>query len=524
VQPKAKPKAKSAAKSKAGGGAVRVRMYRQGLGDCFLLRFPRVGGGDFSVLIDCGVILGTPHADELMKAVVGDIARTTGKKIDVLVATHEHWDHLSGFDPAKDLFAGFRVGQAWLAWTEDPDNDTANRLRQQRAHKLAALWLGVRQMKLRFGAAGGEAQQTMDRAAAVLGFFGIDVADEPPSGGFGAAAAAATGKTADAMKWVREKTPAPKFLKPGNVVELAEASGVRVYVLGPPMDQAQLFKDLPTRSGHETYEEAKGHLAVAERAFFGAAFGLGDRDDVRPDFDRAAPFEAKYKIGKDEARNVNFFREHYLGTDNGSGWRTIEGEWTGGASEFALQLDSDTNNTSLALAFELPDERVLLFPGDAQVGNWESWHADAEGKKQVWKVGSREVTAEQLLNRTVLYKVGHHGSHNATLREKGLEMMTDPDLVALVPVDVYIAHEKKKWLRMPFDPLMSRLADVTRGRVVQADEVLPASPGRASGAAPRQNALQGFLKRAQDSKERIKVEGKDGKTLSRPLYVEYTLP
>ena len=41
--------------------------------------------------------------------------------------------------------------------------------------------------------------------------------------------------------------------------------------------------------------------------------------------------------------------------------------------EFALKIDNDVNNTSLALALELADKRVLLFPGDAQVGNWLSW-------------------------------------------------------------------------------------------------------------------------------------------------------
>jgi hypothetical protein len=34
-----------------------------------------------------------------------------------------------------------------------------------------------------------------------------------------------------------------------------------------------------------------------------------------------------------------------------------------------------------------------------------------------------KVKAEDLLERTVLYKVGHHASHNATLRQKGLELM-----------------------------------------------------------------------------------------------------
>ena len=47
---------------------VRVRMYRQGLGDCFLLTFPSTGG-DRHVLIDFGVLKGTQDATAGMRAV-----------------------------------------------------------------------------------------------------------------------------------------------------------------------------------------------------------------------------------------------------------------------------------------------------------------------------------------------------------------------------------------------------------------------------------------------------------------------
>jgi hypothetical protein len=502
-------------------------MYRQGLGDCFLLIFPKPKGGDFYILIDCGVILGTPDADALMKAVTADIAATT-KRLDVVVATHEHWDHVSGFDPDKKWFGGIDIGEVWLAWTEDPRDATARRLRRERAQKLAALWLGIGQLRLRLAAAGADdpARRAADaaaleRAAEVLSFFGIDPAIPPPPGGFGAAAAAAgEGKTAAAMRWVRERTANPHFLSPGGVFELPEAVGVRVYVLGPPTDRAYLFKDLPTRSGQETYDEAAAPVA-AMRSFFGAAFlpAAGD-PGVRPDFDPALPFDRKYHLDPAEARADAFFRDHYLGSEGGdpAAWRRIDSTWMAGAAEFALQLDSETNNTSLALAFELPDGRVLLFPGDAQVGNWESWHVDG-GKTRVWEVGGRKVTAEALLNRTVLYKVGHHGSHNATLREKGLEMMTDRDLTALVPVDVYIAHEKKRWKKMPFDPLMTRLADKTAGRLLQADQ--PASVLTTRGRRP---APKAFVARVADSKKLIEVEGSGKKKVKRPLYVEYSLP
>ncbi|MGC4052835.1 MAG: hypothetical protein QM757_26195 [Paludibaculum sp.] len=73
-------------------------------------------------------------------------------------------------------------------------------------------------------------------------------------------------------------------------------------------------------------------------------------------------------------------------------------------------MNDQTNNASLVLAFELgKGGKVLLFAADAQRGNWASW------SKKSWKDGNQTITAKDLLARTVVYKVGHHGSHNATL-------------------------------------------------------------------------------------------------------------
>jgi hypothetical protein len=62
-------------------------------------------------------------------------------------------------------------------------------------------------------------------------------------------------------------------------------------------------------------------------------------------------------------------------------------------------LDSAMNNTSLILLLEV-GKRKLLFPGDAQIENWE--YALSQKKFQ------------KLLQDVHLYKVGHHGSLNAT--------------------------------------------------------------------------------------------------------------
>ena len=149
-----------------------------------------------------------------------------------------------------------------------------------------------------------------------------------------------------------------------------------------------------------------------------------------------------------------------------------------------MALDSDTNNTSLVLAFELTSGGdVILFPGDAQVGNWLSWEL------LEWQVaepgGTRTVKSDDLLARTVLYKVGHHGSHNATLREKGLELMASSELAAMIPVN-RVTAEKMDWL-MPFPPLLTRLVEKTHGRVMDAERGLDdAAPQDLSDAAWKQ--------------------------------------
>jgi hypothetical protein len=62
-------------------------------------------------------------------------------------------------------------------------------------------------------------------------------------------------------------------------------------------------------------------------------------------------------------------------------------------------LDTAMNNTSVILVFEVGGKK-LLFPGDAQIENWQYAFSQP-------KTGA-------LLGTVNLYKVGHHGSLNAT--------------------------------------------------------------------------------------------------------------
>ena len=114
-------------------------MYRQGLGDCFLVTLRREDGTPWRMLIDCGVILGTPDTTERLKEVIANLVADTGGRLDVLVITHEHYDHVAAFAAVPNLFCDddaqrqpeqFQIGEVWFAWSEDPGDPLGSKLRK----------------------------------------------------------------------------------------------------------------------------------------------------------------------------------------------------------------------------------------------------------------------------------------------------------------------------------------------------------------------------------------------------------
>ena len=168
-------------------------------------------------------------------------------------------------------------------------------------------------------------------------------------------------------------------------------------------------------------------------------------------------------------------------------------------------MENYTNPPRLALAFELPNSRqVLLFAADAQVGNWLSWF-----DQDYPTTDNRTVKAAELLANTVLYKVGHHGSHNATLREQGLELMTHPELVAMLPVEKE-AVERLGYGEMPLISLLKELDKRTEGRILHLDKKW--TGGKAPGTW-----------KAGMVKARLASEAFQAGAEKRPLYMEYTI-
>lgn len=451
---------------------VRVRMYRHGLGDCFLITIPD-GNARAHVLIDCGVLKGTEDAAARMQEVAKDIRDTTGGRLDLLIVTHEHWDHVSGFLQAEAIFSKLAIGEVWLAWTERSDDELAQDLRQRKAKALRTIAAAAGQLR---GMTAAAAQRNAKQLDGLLQFYGE------------ALGVAGRKTTAMAMEWVKGRDGAVmQFLLPGQTWDVPGVKNVRAYVLGPPKRLDMLKRSRPSKRESEVYE-----LTGDSGSDFGF-FAAVDAQEGGGE-DRQHPFEKWFKVSKEESVTHDFLSESYWNKDE---WRRIEGDWLEAAGRLALHLDSDTNNTSLALAFELRKSgRVLLFPGDAQVGNWLSW------EPLQWTVndekGSRTVSTGDLLARTVLYKVGHHGSHNATLRDKGLELMSSDELTAMIPVSRATA-ENMEW-KMPFPSLFRRLEEKTKGRILDCDRGVPST----KPAALSETQWQRFVERTKGTtKDRL---------------------
>jgi hypothetical protein len=501
------------------GDRVVVRMYRGVLGDCFLITLWRDGKPSVA-MIDCGVLQNVQSGPDMLESLprpvvdavgaeklakvegtkdavrdierdIVDYLRDKGGKLDLLVITHDHYDHVAGFTlPDEEnvfLKPTFGIDRLWLSWVENPADPQAQRLAARFAKSKEAVALAAEVGRH----AAGPMSDALEQVQALAAFIGPVAHPALP------AVTSKTKTTTQSIQAMREKVgPKTRFLEPGLVLPPEEGFGLKAYVLAPPRDEEKrLFKDSPKGKGEarEVYltsvDDAAAVASVAMTQLHGIAMaggGLAMDDDQRSaveDEDAldplpfARPHARPYPPPKGtkaerDAKGWGALNKAYQ--DEANAYRSLTADWTEAADALALKLDSDTNNSSLVLAFELPDGRILLFPGDAQVGNWESWGDQLYPAKPA--EGQPQETIEEILRRVVFYKVGHHASHNATARARGLELMTDPRLCAAIPVVEAVAKIQgpgkkapgKGW-KMPFEHLYSRLDKKTGGRIVQGD-------------------------------------------------------
>ena len=435
-----------------------VHMYRVGTGDCLVVVFYAGENAVFKMMIDGG----SYKASELPKY-VPDLLECVGKHVNALIITHEHGDHVNAFSTCSGSFPDDFADEIWLAWSEKDGDKAVTAWKRNYGEKKMALAAAASKLEKRFagqsfaeeykGALMETARNNFAGAVTALAELHLSVdANGVYAGGLKGMEEVKKRLGRDAQG--NEKI---QYFRPGQVMEnIPGLEGIRIYVLGPPESWDAVGKETPEDDG-EAYKHSKN--LAQDNAFVMAM----NASQTTAGLNDLLPFESRY-----DAKQVSPEWTAYRNAQ--SAWRRIDNDWLMAAGPLALRLDSGTNNLSFALAIEfIKSGRVMLFPGDAEYGNWASWH-DIDWKRYGKEAAKKKKhLTEDLLNRTVFFKVAHHLSHNGTAKRLGLEMMTHEDLCAMVTLDYDIISANWK-STMPNRYMLSELIDRTDGRLIIMNE------------------------------------------------------
>jgi hypothetical protein len=346
-----------------------VRAYQVGFGDCFLLTW-KYAAGDRNILIDFGSN-GQPAAASktLLADIAADIKTRCGGKLDAIVLTHRHKDHIAGFTTAAngkgpgDVIASLKPDVIVQPWTEDPkaqvdateataDSVTGPQAFVASLANMQDVSSGVVAEARNLGAV--ETAPWKQRFLEGVAFFGEEGINNP-----------------SAVKNLQRMGTTHTYVSHGSKSGLESVlPGVDITVLGPPtLKQSSAVKKERSTDATEfwMFQAAAGRrIAAGGAKVFPRARALST---TRP------PAFARWLVPR---------------------LRAIRGDSLLGIVRI---MDDALNNTSVILLFEI-NGQAFLFPGDAQIENWTFTLQDAALMKRLAKV--------------TFYKVGHHGSRNAT--------------------------------------------------------------------------------------------------------------
>lgn len=397
-----------------------IRMYNVGFGDSFLLLLP----GKKSILVDAGFHSqgkGAFTANDLAKQIAADAEAHSGKaRIDVVIATHRHQDHVYAFNSAE--WADVEIGEVWMPWVEDRDNPVATKLwKKQKGFAMALA-----------DAAPSFMLSPEDRAE--LDFLLWNAGDIP---GFGGDADLPAWSNQGALDTLHEgfkhrERPDPRFLPEGDdfpeTFESDVITGMTVHVLGPPRDPDEI-EELDPASDDETYKALMLQAALVTQQQVPAPFS--ERWRV-PDNDSSP------RLAADDLKRLKGLAH------------------SADALLAAKAVDDMINSTSLVLVLEIGTARLLL-PGDAEWGTWKRILADNK--------------ARSLLRGASFFKVGHHGSHNATSKTL-VEKVLPREIPAMVSTQAGSGNYRNN---IPLKDLLTALEehDISYARSDLGDEALP---------------------------------------------------
>jgi hypothetical protein len=352
---------------------VVIRSYQVGFGDCYLLTFVYAADDKRHVLIDFGSTSLPKNApkDQLVR-IAKDIEKFVGNQPLAVVATHRHRDHISGFETrahgkgSGDIIRSLKPKVVVQPWTEHPDieeNATKPKARQRSGElRMVAALLGMNAVAERLALDARSMRHLPKEMRDYLSFHGENNV-----------------KNLSAVKNLMKMGKAGKasYVHAGKKSGLEDMlPGVKIHVLGPPtVEQHDGVRKQRSRHPDQFWLSQAAALRRAARSG-GKAKPLFPRhvESSGPRF----PVDARWFVYK--ARTTH--SEQLL--------------------QIVTMLDNALNNTSVILLFEV-GKKLLLFPGDAQWENWEFALSQADNRK--------------LLESVDLYKVGHHGSLNATPKD-----------------------------------------------------------------------------------------------------------
>jgi hypothetical protein len=358
--------------------AVEIRAYQVGFGDCFLMSFVYAKGAKRHVLIDFGTT-GLPRKlkpSAHMPAVARAIKVDCSGNLTAVVATHRHADHISGFATdgrsggSGKIIAECKPKVILQPWTEDPSaarnarKATADTSRSRKSF-LAGL-AAMNQVAKRVEQIAQAPPPRMPLSVAKqLRFLGMDNISNKSAIDNLIAMGSAKGSTA---VWAHHGSRSGlERLLPG----------VKVHVFGPPdLTQTEKIKKMRSSDPDQFWQLIGGPRSLRGMGIAPIEEGAKGRKRI------PVPAEARW------------FRDR-LATMTANQLLQI-----------VRVLDDQLNNTSLILLFEV-GRKKLLFPGDAQIENWSYALEDAPSAART----------KMLLADVDVYKVGHHGSRNATPKE-----------------------------------------------------------------------------------------------------------
>jgi hypothetical protein len=457
---KAAKKATKQTRSRGSAKGLKVRMYRVGFGDFFLVTVPTSKGDQF-ILIDCGVFKGTTGRGDLgsIVAAVEDMHKTTGGHLALVIMTHRHADHIAGFSKAD--FSKFTASLVWMPYWEQFNADKSKKssaksfaatgnqdmaaapaAEQEDENEAFNLQLDIQSLAsslaMQFGSRKDpEAEEALAQLGNATGIEDFSMAANGKKKGGG-------GSNAVALKVLKDDLGNDgknvRYYSAGDEPELpAELKGLTAKILGPPPKKAKAF------------------LALTDLKK-GVGQYLDSMDgDEKPQ--AIQPFTNEWTANLATDYKPQDLRGRVIDYDGAT--KAVEGSLPDMLTAAAAKIETFLNNQSLVVLFEFGGKK-LLFAGDAQAGNWEYWlFKMSEPIKDPTKAGDIVEESKELLQTIDFYKVGHHGSTNATpiqmvecaiARPKG-----STGFVSMCSTEDDVYGNKKKGTEVPRTLLMDAL-------------------------------------------------------------------